>query len=146
MKTFYFKVELKPVGGISDLKYVISDKPLAPGKKGKGEFIVIKEKDEIDAINDINEIKKKTVFVLNDYLTTENPTGEKPKKCKEKGCGGIIDLNQPVSLMTGCSSYSTAYPCNKCGRLHWYGKNPRGVYNRRHEKAFSEVKNSEVER
>jgi hypothetical protein len=71
---------------------------------------------------------------------------EKPKKCKERGCGGIIDLGQPVPLRTGCTDYSTAYPCNKCGRLHWYGKYPRGVYNRRGEKAFVEVKKPEAER
>jgi len=61
----------------------------------------------------------------------------KPKKCREKGCTGSVDLDKPVTLQTGCSSYSSAYPCNKCGRLHWYfGKYVSGVRNRKGEKTF----------
>ena len=137
MKKFYFKVELKPVTSDTNLKYAISSKPLAPGKKGKGEFIVITEENEESAIGCIDEIKKKIVFVLNDYLTVENPTVEKPKKCRESGCIGAVDLDKPIPLKTGCSSYTSAFACDKCGRLYWYDKKRvSGVKNRRGEKAF----------
>ncbi len=38
-------------------------------------------------------------------------------------CGGVINLQGDVILRTSCSSYAVAYPCEKCGRLHWP---PRG--------------------
>lgn len=63
---------------------------------------------------------------------------EKPKKCREKNCAGIVNLSVPISLQTSCHSYSSAFACNTCGRLHWLQKNKRvsGVKNRRGGKAF----------
>ena len=46
-------------------------------------------------------------------------------ECKEKNCGGEVEINpdKAVSLQTGCAgcrgSYANAYPCNKCGSLHY---------------------------
>ena len=65
-------------------------------------------------------------------------TVEKPKKCKEKGCIGTVNLNNPISLQTGCASYSYAYPCDKCQRLYWLSEKGRvsGVRKRNGEKAY----------
>jgi len=147
MKKFYFKIEQKQGGSITNLKmvvdnnlkYIINDKPLSPGEKGKGEFIVLIENNEDLAIKRINEIKKGTLFILSHHIVEQDPTGEKPKKCKEKKCTGLIDQSVSVSLQTGCSSFSSAYACEKCGRLHWlnyYTKRVSGVRNRQGEKAF----------
>ncbi len=38
--------------------------------------------------------------------------------CEEEGCRGVIDINTPVLLQTGCSSATNAFPCGECGRLH----------------------------
>ena len=54
--------------------------------------------------------------------------------CKEKGCKGEIDLNQKVSVQTGCVSNTIVHPCNVCGRLHWVSGN--SVQNRSGNKAF----------
>jgi hypothetical protein len=64
---------------------------------------------------------------------------EKPKKCKEKGCFGIVDFNAPIRLQTGCASFSVAYACGECKRLYWLNNDRiSGVKNRRGEKAFAE--------
>lgn len=39
-------------------------------------------------------------------------------KCIVIGCGGTLDFKNPYRLQTGCHSYSAAFACNKCGRLH----------------------------
>ena len=41
--------------------------------------------------------------------------------CKnENGCDGELDFGgKPVVLMTGCTISRHAYPCGKCGRLHF---------------------------
>jgi hypothetical protein len=41
-----------------------------------------------------------------------------PVICKMPDCGGEIDLKKYVTLQTGCNSYSSFYPCDKCGRIH----------------------------
>jgi len=62
----------------------------------------------------------------------------KPKKCRQKECIGTVDFDKPITLQIGCSSFQSAYPCNKCKRLHWYdGKYVRGVRKRNGEKAFA---------
>lgn len=53
--------------------------------------------------------------------------------CVEK-CGGHVDTTTRVSVRTGCSSSGSAYPCGKCGRLHWHDGS--GVNNRSDAKAF----------
>ena len=46
-------------------------------------------------------------------------------KCKEKDCGGEVEISsdKAVTLQTGCGgcggSRTDAYPCNKCGSLHY---------------------------
>lgn len=67
-----------------------------------------------------------------------NLAGEPFKKCKEKACDGNVDLDKPVPIRTGCASFSIAYCCEKCGRLHWLGDKGvvRGVKNRQGKKAF----------
>lgn len=63
---------------------------------------------------------------------------EKPKKCRERGCIGTVDLNDPIRLRTSCFTHSNAFACSICGRLHWLRENKRvvGVVNRMGEKAF----------
>lgn len=46
-------------------------------------------------------------------------TKGKTMKCKEKGCGGEVNINKPVSLQVGCGASRNAYPCKKCNRLHF---------------------------
>lgn len=68
---------------------------------------------------------------------TKKISSEKPKKCREKGCSGLVNLNMPVLLQTGCRSCAYAYPCDKCEMLHWfYNKRVSGVRNRSGEKTF----------
>jgi uncharacterized protein with PIN domain len=61
-------------------------------------------------------------------------------KCKEKDCCGEININDEVSLQTGCENvsrtpvFSTAYPCKKCGRLYWKDGTP--IFNKNGKKAF----------
>jgi len=60
-------------------------------------------------------------------------------KCRNEGCTGKVDMRKSVSLMIGCGglcggSYSHAYPCDTCGRLHWKDGSP--VFNRAGQKAF----------
>ncbi len=67
-----------------------------------------------------------------------------PKKnvelsCVADNCGGIIDFENPVRLRTGCASFDNAFPCKKCGRLHWYfdaKEAVSGVNNRGGESAY----------
>lgn len=66
-------------------------------------------------------------------------------KCKQEGCTGEIDMSNSVSLMTGCSGgccarSTPAFPCRKCGRLHW--RDGSLTYNRAGQKAF--LRNNEV--
>lgn len=61
-------------------------------------------------------------------------------------CGGEINFEKVIKLMTGChgcgGSFANAYPCERCGRLHWppqgdeVHKTCSGVYNRAYQKAF----------
>jgi len=55
--------------------------------------------------------------------------------CVEK-CGGCVDPTQTIEVRTGCATYSTVHPCNKCGRLHW--PQGDGVNNRSGAKAYME--------
>ncbi len=54
--------------------------------------------------------------------------------CKEEECGGTIDQSVSVALQTGCAATAAAFPCNRCGRLHWGNGNL--VFNRQGEAAF----------
>ena len=60
----------------------------------------------------------------------------KTMKCKEKGCGGKLDMNKPVPLRVGCRASRNAYPCKKCNRLH-FGDGSL-VFTRGQQKAFYE--------
>lgn len=61
----------------------------------------------------------------------------KPLKCKERGCGGTVDVTKATWLKTGCISATPAFMCDKCGRYHWYRDNKvYGVRNRQGKKAF----------
>lgn len=53
----------------------------------------------------------------------------------ENGCDGELDFSRPVDLMIGCSSFREAFPCGKCGRLHFSGE---AVVNRQGHRAFFE--------
>lgn len=55
-------------------------------------------------------------------------------RCKETGCDGEVDLTTPVTLQVGCRSVDHAYPCSRCGRLHW--NDGSAVQNRAGQKAF----------
>ncbi len=57
-------------------------------------------------------------------------------KCVEEKCEGEVDVSSANSfdVMTGCRSFTPAFPCDKCGRLHWAGGD--GVNNRGGDKAF----------
>jgi len=57
-------------------------------------------------------------------------------RCTEKDCSGSVATATLVNVRTGCSSYSTAHPCDTCGRLHWPDGN--GVFNRQGDRAFLE--------
>ncbi|MCK4918332.1 MAG: hypothetical protein KAS02_00915 [Candidatus Pacebacteria bacterium] len=39
--------------------------------------------------------------------------------CTQKDCSGTVDINKGFSIRTSCRSYSTAFACDKCGRLHF---------------------------
>lgn len=43
-----------------------------------------------------------------------------------------------VTIRTGCRSTGKAFPCKKCGRLHFLGGDgvPFGLYNRSGDRAF----------
>lgn len=61
-----------------------------------------------------------------------------PNKCSINGCGGDLDTEEPRLLMiscSGCGSYSRAYPCKKCKRMHW-AENGEPVCNKAGEEAF----------
>jgi hypothetical protein len=50
-------------------------------------------------------------------------------KCSNPDCDGKINDDIRIESMTGsggCSSTieGNAYPCDKCGRLHWFGGSP----------------------
>ncbi len=55
-------------------------------------------------------------------------------KCKE--CNGKVYTNVTVRLKTGCRGCGTAFPCKKCGRLHW--ADGKAVFNRGGKKAYLE--------
>jgi hypothetical protein len=59
-------------------------------------------------------------------------------KCKEGECEGEIDQLREIVLKTGCGPVgSPAYPCNRCGRLHW-ASDGELVFNRPGDRAFLE--------
>ena len=39
--------------------------------------------------------------------------------CTMEDCDGYVDETTKITLRTGCVGFSTAHPCNKCGRVHW---------------------------
>lgn len=43
------------------------------------------------------------------------------QKCEMVGCGGQIDFDSGIRLKTGCAVAGMAFPCKKCGRLHFTG-------------------------
>jgi len=46
-------------------------------------------------------------------------------KCQnEDGCDGELDLDNHVGVKIGCTSFRNAYPCLKCGRLHFLDGSP----------------------
>jgi hypothetical protein len=47
-------------------------------------------------------------------------------KCKANGCKGVarIDKKKAAALRTGCEYFEYAYPCNKCGKLHFASGHP----------------------
>lgn len=55
-------------------------------------------------------------------------------KCKEEGCDGVIDPVNGASVQIGCRSTAIAFPCIKCGRLHW--EDGRAIFNRADRPAF----------
>ena len=55
-------------------------------------------------------------------------------KCCNGNCSGIVDMTNPIELKTGCGSVAFAYPCKKCGRLHWSNQTP--VFNRKGKEMF----------
>lgn len=57
--------------------------------------------------------------------------------CTEEGCGGTIDVETQVDLRVGCSTFNTANPCGKCGRLHW-PRSGEAVSNREGKRTFLE--------
>ncbi|MFA5652034.1 MAG: hypothetical protein WC933_01600 [Candidatus Paceibacterota bacterium] len=59
---------------------------------------------------------------------------KKNDECKEVFCKGKIDKKKSVSVMTGCMSMTSTYPCDECGRLHW--DNGRPIFNKPGQKAF----------
>ncbi len=64
-------------------------------------------------------------------------------KCKnEEKCTGLIDISKEVPMRTGCQSFDTAYPCEKCKRLHWKEGVP--VNNRSGQRSFLDVENNQV--
>ncbi|MCX6740975.1 MAG: hypothetical protein NTY61_01085 [Candidatus Parcubacteria bacterium] len=40
-------------------------------------------------------------------------------KCQEVGCDGEIDWDTFITIRTECVRFVQAFPCSKCGRLHW---------------------------
>lgn len=85
---------------------------------------------------DLLEKKRLKVRPIKDYLKSEGFV-LKPNKCKQKGCDGNVGLDKSFSVRTGCSSFSIAYCCEKCGRLHWLcEKGVIGVKNRQGKNAF----------
>jgi hypothetical protein len=42
-------------------------------------------------------------------------------KCQEADCSGKIDWDTFITIRTKCVRFEKAFPCSKCGRLHWVG-------------------------
>ncbi|MFZ6015086.1 MAG: hypothetical protein ACOYUZ_01895 [Patescibacteria group bacterium] len=58
-------------------------------------------------------------------------------KCKnEEVCDGELDIRKGVPLRVGCACHQPAYPCAKCGRLHWH--DGKLVVSRSGERVFLE--------
>jgi len=57
-------------------------------------------------------------------------------KCSGQNCGGDVNIEAAIELITGCASKAVAYPCVVCGRLHWHHGKP--AKNRRGHTAFAE--------
>jgi len=39
-------------------------------------------------------------------------------QCMMAGCNGELDKEHPITIKTGCFSYSQAFGCATCGRVH----------------------------
>ncbi len=62
--------------------------------------------------------------------------------CKnEEKCTGSIDTSKGIPMRIGCHSFSTAYPCKECKRLHWRSGAPAS--NRSGQRSFL-VENKQV--
>jgi len=64
-------------------------------------------------------------------------------KCAESDCKNKVNLENGTPIRTGCRSWDWAYPCEKCGRLHFLSGMDEnqppscfGVTNRSEERAF----------
>ena len=49
-------------------------------------------------------------------------------RCKDYKCKkDFVDTNTPIGIQTGdapMATVATVFPCNACGRLHWFGGSP----------------------
>src|SRR4030065_1249705 len=66
--------------------------------------------------------------ISNFFLIIHKDYGEGIMRCTQTGCDGEITMHTSVPLQVGCMEYRSAYPCSKCGRLHWPGGHE--VFNR----------------
>jgi hypothetical protein len=61
-------------------------------------------------------------------------------KCTEENCTGDVDLENVTRVQTSCHSFSAAYACNSCGRLHFLSGDKKisvvGISNRQSKKAY----------
>lgn len=58
--------------------------------------------------------------------------------CKEEGCNGELNINDPKGLRIDCSpGLIIAHPCGSCGRLHWK-EDGSPVFNKPRNRAFLE--------
>lgn len=66
--------------------------------------------------------------------------------CTEENCDGVLQEDSGIELPNGCRSFDWAFPCSKCGRLHW--RNGDSLFDRRNNKIFlrSGVYNCELVR
>ena len=57
------------------------------------------------------------------------------KNCQEENCDGILEEEGTgIELPRGCRHFDFAFPCNKCGRLHWADGDP--IFDRRDNRIF----------
>ncbi|GEM_PF-7123149 len=67
-----------------------------------------------------------------------------PTTCKARGCDGEISKAVATHLQTSCHGFSPAFPCVKCGLLHF----ENGGYAKRrssNEKVFWNATTKEIE-